>query len=699
MHGRIGRVAGLVALVIVATIVGRGPSVAASDLGPSDPPSSVPAADGRPSPAEAAGLHTVTPKRLLDTRDAGTPLGPGATLDLVVTGRAGIPTEGVAAVVVNLTGTEPTRPTFLTAWPAGVPRPWASNLNLPAGGTRANLVVVGVGDGGRMALYNADGLVHVVVDVAGWVPGGGDVRPVVPCRLLDTRDAHGPVGPGATVEVEVLGRGGVPADGVVAVVANLTATGATATTFVTAWPSGSPRPWASNLNPTPGAVTPNLVVVPIGRDGRISLANAAGSVHLVLDVLAWVPTGAGLHPLSPTRLLDTRDGVGAVRTGASLDLQATGRGGVPADGVGAVLLNLTITSPEAAGYVTAHPTGEARPWASNVNMVAGQTVPNLVLAGVGTGGRVRLYASAGTHLVADVVGWLPGSTPPLPPVPTVGGCPIFSPAHPWNQDVSGFPVHPASATYVASIGASAHLHPDVGSNPTYGIPFVVVGEQQPALPITYTAYGDESDPGPFPVPLDAPIEGGPASDGDRHVLVVRQGECALYELYRAFPAGAAGWRADSGARWPLGSDALRPLGWTSADAAGLPILPGLLRYDEVAAGHIHHALRVTVRRTQRAFVLPATHWASSSTDPALPPMGLRLRLRADYDLTPFTGQARVILEALQRYGMLVADNGSSWFVTGAPDPRWDDDDLDQLKRVPGHAFEAVDTGPLVTRLP
>jgi hypothetical protein len=213
------------------------------------------------------------------------------------------------------------------------------------------------------------------------------------------------------------------------------------------------------------------------------------------------------------------------------------------------------------------------------------------------------------------------------------------------------------------------------------------------VPINFTAYGDESDPGPYPVPLTAPIEGGAGSDGDRHVLAVRQGECKLYELYRAFPR-AGYWDADSGAVWDLNSNARRPDYWTSADAAGLPILPGLVRYDEVAAGRIDHALRFTSWRTQRAFIYPATHFASSSTDPNMPPMGLRLRLKASYDIAGFTGQSRVVLEALKKYGMIVADNGSSWFITGAADPRWNDTDLNQLKTVPSSAFEVVDTGPL-----
>jgi hypothetical protein len=284
-----------------------------------------------------------------------------------------------------------------------------------------------------------------------------------------------------------------------------------------------------------------------------------------------------------------------------------------------------------------------------------------------------------------------------PPGPSVGGCSVFPGTNAWNTDVSGVAVHPRSTSTIAkiqSIGGD-FLHPDFGSNTEYGIPYVVVAATQPMVPIVYTAYGDESDPGPFPIPLDAPVEGGAAADGDRHVLVVREGSCELFELYGARRLGA-GWSAASGARWDLVTGALRPIGWTSADAAGLPILPGLVRYDEVAAGTVRHAIRVTFSRTQRGFVLPATHVASSSSDPDLPPMGLRLRMRADWDISALTGQARVIAEAMKTYGLIVADNGSNWYFQGASDDRWDDDDLGQLKQIPGTAFEVVDTGPVRT---
>ena len=266
--------------------------------------------------------------------------------------------------------------------------------------------------------------------------------------------------------------------------------------------------------------------------------------------------------------------------------------------------------------------------------------------------------------------------------PSLGGCRILPADNPWNTPVDAAAPASNSARMVARLSGS--LHADFGENPDYGIPFVVVPAGQAEVPITYDAYGDESDPGPFPVPLDAPVEAG----GDRHVLVVRQGTCELFELYAA-RRGGSGWTAASGARFDLSSNALRPDGWTSADAAGLPILPGLARCDEIAAGRIDHALRVTFSSTRAAHLPPATHHASSDPDPDLPAMGQRLRLRSDVDISAFHGQARILLDAMRRYGLIVADNGSNWFVSGAPGACWDDGDLDQLKSVPGTWFEVV----------
>jgi hypothetical protein len=307
--------------------------------------------------------------------------------------------------------------------------------------------------------------------------------------------------------------------------------------------------------------------------------------------------------------------------------------------------------------------------------------------------------------VATAVGV--GSAGAVGPYPDLGSCPVFpdppaglpanAPSLPneaaWNQDISKAPIAANSAATIAYINSHGGnlLHPDFGSPREYGFPYAVVGAGQRKLPINYTAYGDESDPGPFPIPKGAPVEGGNGSDGDRHVLVVDRANCVLYELYRAFsqPGGTGRWNADSGTRWDLRSTARRPDSWTSADAAGLPIFPGLVRYDEVAAGRLEHAIRVTFDSTRDAWVHPASHCAGDTSDPNAPAMGTRLRLKAGYGLGGFSGGARVIAEALKRYGMIVADNGSNWFFSGSSDRRWDDENLNQLKRIPGSAFQVV----------
>jgi len=258
-------------------------------------------------------------------------------------------------------------------------------------------------------------------------------------------------------------------------------------------------------------------------------------------------------------------------------------------------------------------------------------------------------------------------------------------------------MHANSANFITSIGLNGHLHPDFGSglydDEPIGIPYTVVPGNQRPVNVDFD-YADESNPGPYPIPPNVPIEGGPQSSGDRHVIVVNGSTCKLYELFAAYPQSDSSWQAGSGAVWDLRSNALRPQTWTSADAAGLPILPGLVRYDEVAAGAIHHALRFTVSRTQHAFIWPARHYASSDSNPNLPPMGLRLRLKASVNISSFSPTNRVILTALKRYGMIVADNGSSWFISGTPDNRWNNDDLHTLGNIPGSDFEVVDESSL-----
>ncbi len=292
----------------------------------------------------------------------------------------------------------------------------------------------------------------------------------------------------------------------------------------------------------------------------------------------------------------------------------------------------------------------------------------------------------------------PGQPSGMPSVTTSADlpCPLFPADNIWNTPIDHLPVHPLSDEYIDTVGRDVTFHPDFGSGiwppedgGPIGIPYIVVPADQPGVPVDFY-YPDESDPGPYPIPTNPPIEGGPDADGDRHILLLQEGTCRLYEIYDAHPLDDGGWEAGSGAIFDLHSNALRPVGWTSADAAGLPILPGLVRYDEVAAGEIAHALRFTAPETQSAFVWPARHFASDLTDERYPPMGLRFRLRAGYDMSDFDPQAQVILRAMQRYGIILADNGSPWYISGTPDERWDNDILHQLDRLTGDDFEAVD---------
>jgi hypothetical protein len=283
--------------------------------------------------------------------------------------------------------------------------------------------------------------------------------------------------------------------------------------------------------------------------------------------------------------------------------------------------------------------------------------------------------------------------------PAISGCAIFPADNVWNTPIETMAVDSNSAAYIVTIGAGTGLHPDFGSGlwdgGPIGIPYNIVARTQPKVAITFD-YVDESDPGPYPIPSNPQIEGGSQATGDRHVLVLDSDNGILYETWSTYPNADGSWSAGSGAVFNLRSNDLRPQGWTSADAAGLPVLPGLLRYDEVASGEITHALRFTVPQTRRAYVWPARHYASSLTDPKYPPMGQRFRLRASFDISGFSPQTQVILRALKKYGMILADNGSAWYISGAPDSRWNNDVLvSELRLVKGSDFEAIDQSPLM----
>lgn len=297
-------------------------------------------------------------------------------------------------------------------------------------------------------------------------------------------------------------------------------------------------------------------------------------------------------------------------------------------------------------------------------------------------------------VLACSAGLLLPQTAAASPLPSASNCPIFPADNVWNKRVDTLPVAANSATMMRSIGIDAYLHPDFSSTAWnggkgYGIPYNVVSSSTPKYTVKFQ-YASQSDPGPYPIPSNPKIEGG----SDRHLLVVDKSSCKLYELFAAQKTSTGGWKAGSGAIWSMTSNALRPSGWTSADAAGLPILPGLVRYYEVAAGRIDHALRFTAPYTRRAYIYPARHFASDDSSTSLPPMGLRVRLKASVDISRFGPQARVVLTALKLYGMFLADNGSPLYVTGVPNANWDDDGLHALHQITGADFEVVDTSAL-----
>lgn len=322
-----------------------------------------------------------------------------------------------------------------------------------------------------------------------------------------------------------------------------------------------------------------------------------------------------------------------------------------------------------------------------------------------------LAALAGCSAGSDTAGNdPPGGDPPILPPANPPGTPDlgvnaslngkipFPADNAWNVRIDTAQVDPNSDALIASIGTGTALHPDWGTTETeYGIPYIVVAGTAPKVNVTFD-YPDESDAGPYPIPASPPIEGGSGSSGDRHILMLDRDNWILYELYAAYPPAGPGqpWTAGSGAIFDLNSNDLRPAGWTSADAAGLPIFPGLARYDEVAAGQIRHALRFTVRNSRRAYVAPARHWASSNTSTNLPPMGMRVRLKQDFDISGFPPHAQVIFQALKTYGMIVADNGSNWYISGVSDTRWDPDIFDAFRQVHGGDFEVVKMGTVVT---
>jgi hypothetical protein len=401
---------------------GTSQTIALSGTGTTTPP---------PPPAQSGlPFKALTPSRLLDTRTNGGPVGPGSVRTVKVTGKNGVPASNVGAVVLNVTVTEPTAPGYITVYPAGQSPPTASNLNFVPGQSIANLVTAKVGANGSVSIFNFAGSTQVLFDVVGYFPTtppaallgaalsqGGQYVSLAPNRFLDTRISHQTLGPNGQLNLQITGRGGIPSSGVAAVVMNLTATNTTAAGYLTAWPTGTARQTTSNLNFVAGQFVPNLTVVPVGAGGKVSIYNFAGSTDVIADVVGWytapgvsVPGGSTFHPLAPSRILDTRNGTGTDKLplgpGQFLSLEALNKGGVPGTGVTAIALNTTATNTTAAGFLTVWPGGALLPTASNLDFVAGQTVPNLVITKVSVDGLVNIYNFAGnTDVIGDVVGY------------------------------------------------------------------------------------------------------------------------------------------------------------------------------------------------------------------------------------------------------------------------------------------------------
>ncbi|MGB7921894.1 MAG: carboxypeptidase-like regulatory domain-containing protein [Pyrinomonadaceae bacterium] len=370
-------------------------------------------------------------------------------------------------------------------------------------------------------------------------------------------------------------------------------------------------------------------------------------------------------------------------------------------------VTLTLTSPTPAGFAPRTTTTLSNGSYSLGSLPAARTYTvKPTMTGYTFNPASRSFPNLSANQSPGAATNFTGTDGTSTPIPDLGvgaslhGKRVLPADNPWNQDISNVPVDPNSSNLIASIGNNVSVHPDFGTvwaGAPNGIPYVVVSGTQQPVTINFTDYGNESDHGPYPVPAGAPIEGGPNGDGDRHVIVIDRDNWMLYELFSAYPAGSgASWNAASGAIFNLNSNALRPAGWTSADAAGLPIFPGLVRYDEVfEQREITHALRFTADLTRRAYVHPARHFASDDTNPNLPPMGMRVRLKASFNISGYSPAMQVILKALKKYGMILADNGSSWYVSGAPDPRWDDDELHTLGAIKGSDFEVVQMGVIV----
>lgn len=580
-------------------------------------------------------------------------------------------------ILATLTVVGPSEDGWAVAYPCSEGYSGTSNINYRAGADTANLVVVRADAAGKVCLLTQK-RANLLFDQTAAL--ASSVLPVSKAtRLLDTRTTSKPqVGSVTSVRTGSAGR---------TIVGNLTVVAPESDGFLAAYPCATGATGTSSLNFSTGQTVANALFVKADGNGDVCVRTTSRT-HIIFDRVGDTTTSAP----GASRPVDTR------RTARP----AAGATTVVPIGAAntTVIGNLTIAGVSAPGFGVVYPCSQGAPETSNVNYSFGD-VASLFVARTDGSGNLCVRTSTSAHVIVDEIGRagfgvdkavrkLDTRIPKPGDAPTVGGCQIFPSDNPWNTPIDTLPVRAESATWVNRIGRSKTLRFDFGG--PYGMPFRIVPANEPLRPINFTAYGYESDPGPYPVPLNSPIEGGSNATGDRHVIVLQQGTCRLYEMYRAFPT-QNGWNADSGAVFDLSSNALRPDRWTAADAAGLPIFAGLARMEDIEDGVIRHALRFTVSCTQKGYISPATHQAGQD-DLSCPPMGARFRLKASFDVSGFTGKARLILDALKTYGMFVADNGGDWYITGAQDERWDWRNLEQLYRVTGDAFEVVDTGPI-----
>jgi hypothetical protein len=596
---------------------------------------------------------------------------------IAANGKLEIDTGAPGKVIVgNLTITGASADGWAAVYPCADGWKGTSSINYRAGVDIANLVVSKADGAGKICVISQQRTNAIFDQTA-----EADLSVSNSTRLLDTRTRSKST-PDGTLTVAT----GTPNR---TVIGNVTVDAPESDGFVAVYPCKAGWSGTSNLNHGAGQTIANAFFAQADSDGNLCVRTQART-HVIVDVAGTMSLGGA----NSSRLVDTRSSGKRTLANGVVTIP-TGRPNTSIAG------NVTIAGASDTGFAAVYPCRSGWQGTSNVNYSGGD-IANLFVATADADGNLCVRTSAPTFVIVDSIGQPPFSAhaairkvdtriPQPGDAPVVGGCQMFPADNPWNQRIDSLPVRPESATWVNRLGATKPLLADFGG--PYGFPFVIVPASQSLVPINFTAYGNESDPGPYPIPLSAPIENGPTSSGDRHVLALQQGSCKVYELYNAFPRNGR-WDADSGAVFDLSSNALRPERWTSADAAGLSILAGLLRIEDLDDGVLKHAVRFTGSCTQQGYIHPATHQAGQNNS-SCPPMGARFRLKASFDTSKFTGPARILLDGLKVYGLVMADNGVDWMVSGAQDDRWDMSNFQQLKSVPGSAFEVVDTGPIL----